>query len=188
MDSFGIYSVLVTDSNNCFASDTTEISFHPIPVVSFSGLDSIYCNIDPIDTLIGFPSGGSFWGPGIQGNLFDPGLAQIGLDTIIYSYTDNFGCSAQYVSVTSVDVCQLIENSENPSFVLFPNPNRGSFIISGMKSSATVYVFNVIGELLFQSNGVINSQLISIPNLPGGLYFLMIRSEGNEGVAKFLVE
>ncbi|MRS04768.1 hypothetical protein EG832_16360, partial [bacterium] len=36
--------------------------------------------------LTGYPSGGTFSGPGVAGNLFDPGVAGAGTHTIIYTH------------------------------------------------------------------------------------------------------
>jgi len=64
-----------------------------LPTVSFSGLPASACNSDGISTLLGSPSGGTFSGPGISGNDFNPFTAGVGTHTITYSYTNGNGCS-----------------------------------------------------------------------------------------------
>ena len=53
-----------------------------------------YYSSDAIVTLTGTPSGGTFSGPAVTGNTFDPSISGVGNHTITYSYTDvSTGCS-----------------------------------------------------------------------------------------------
>lgn len=58
------------------------------PVVSFSGLAASYCINDAPAALTGQPTGGSFSGPGMVGNSFDPALAGLGTHTITYTWSN----------------------------------------------------------------------------------------------------
>ena len=49
------------------------------------------------------PAGGTFSGPGIVGNDFNPGVAGVGIHTISYDYTDGFGCSATAIQTVTVN-------------------------------------------------------------------------------------
>lgn len=77
---------------DCTDSDSTIITVMPIPVIMFNRVGTIYINTPPV-TLIAAPSGGTFSGPGVTDNIFDPNEA--GLGTHVISYTtaaDKFGC------------------------------------------------------------------------------------------------
>ncbi len=91
-----------TDANGCSNSSTASITVHDLPAVSMSGLGSNYCDNDIPVTLTGTPAGGTFSGPGISGNTFDPVSAGTGNHTITYSYSDAFGCSNSTSSNTTV--------------------------------------------------------------------------------------
>ena len=52
---------------------------------SISGLDPSYCIDDPAVTLSGTPGGGTFSGPVMTGDDFDPGAAGVGVHTITYT-------------------------------------------------------------------------------------------------------
>lgn len=69
------------------------------PAVSFSGLAASYCIGDAPVALSGQPAGGSFSGPGIIGNNFDPGLAGMGTHTITYTWSNI--SHSQSVTVTA---------------------------------------------------------------------------------------
>ncbi|MFO7723873.1 MAG: T9SS type A sorting domain-containing protein, partial [Bacteroidales bacterium] len=95
----------VTVSSICgVASDDVVITVNNLPSVIFIGLPSTTCiNASPI-TLTGAPSGGTFSGPGIIGNTFDPALAGVGGPyAITYTYTDGNSCSNTATDFVTVD-------------------------------------------------------------------------------------
>ena len=51
---------------------------------TITGLDPTYCITDPAVTLTGAPPGGTFSGPGMTGDVFDPAAAGVGVHTITY--------------------------------------------------------------------------------------------------------
>lgn len=94
--------VLECDSTNNF--DFATVVMPPPVIVSFSGLDSSYCLLDPIDTLTGSPSGGTFSGPGMVGDTFDPALAGVGGPySITYTYIDGKGCVYDTTKIVYID-------------------------------------------------------------------------------------
>ena len=89
----GTYSVTVTDTGGCSGTDTIIVS-SAAGNVSFTGLQGSYCPNDPLDTLTGIPAGGTFSGPGMTGDVFDPAVPGTGGPySIIYTYTDSLGCT-----------------------------------------------------------------------------------------------
>jgi DNA polymerase/3'-5' exonuclease PolX len=101
----GSCKVKVVENNGCTTGDTVSlnITLHPLPSVSFSGLDSIYdIHLDGAVTLIGSPVGGTFSGAGIAGSVFNPLTAGLGKHPIRYSYTDVNGCSNSSTQNTDV--------------------------------------------------------------------------------------
>ena len=62
------------------------------PDASFTGLASTYCESDGIATMtVTGTTGGAFSGPGVTGNMFDPGVAGPGTHTIEYLVTAQEG-------------------------------------------------------------------------------------------------
>ncbi len=93
-----------TNSFGCSDVKKRSVQVDSLPAVSFSGLMADYCADDPADTLLGVPNvaGGVFLGKGINGNVFDPSLAQAGNWKIIYHVTTPAGCmnsDTQFVDV-----------------------------------------------------------------------------------------
>ncbi len=89
-----------------YYTEIKSIVLTPLPIIGFSGLQANYCmNASPI-TLTGTPSGGSFSGNGMTGNVFSPLAAGPGTHTVTYSYTDIqtqcTGIYSQQVSIASL--------------------------------------------------------------------------------------
>ena len=104
-----IYSY--TNSNVCTSVDTQVVTVYNMPSVVFVGLDTSYCEGSNIINIIGNQApDGSFFGIGITDNgngsaTYTP--STVGLQTIVYQYTDINNC-------TAVD-SQMVEVFENPS-------------------------------------------------------------------------
>ncbi|MBW7867611.1 MAG: T9SS type A sorting domain-containing protein [Brumimicrobium sp.] len=89
----GIHTISYSISDNgCVnsSSQIVEVSQGGADA-SFTILNSNYCQDASDITLVPIISGGSFSGPGVSGNIFSPGSANIGLNTITYTVTDD-GC------------------------------------------------------------------------------------------------
>ncbi|MDD3875875.1 MAG: hypothetical protein PHT69_04600, partial [Bacteroidales bacterium] len=92
-----------TDGNVCTNSTSQYVTVIGLPIVNFTGLAATYCvNQSTPVTLIGFPTGGTFSGPGISGNTFIPSLAGAGVHTITYIYSDANGCTSSKSHTTQV--------------------------------------------------------------------------------------
>ncbi|MBL4656807.1 MAG: hypothetical protein JKX73_02320, partial [Flavobacteriales bacterium] len=87
-----LITYVYTDGNGCSDSSTQSVTVNPLPIVSFSGLNANYCVAAGSVSMTGSPSGGTFSGTGVTGNLFLPSVAGIGSYTVTYTYTDGNGC------------------------------------------------------------------------------------------------
>ena len=91
-----------TTSNGCESADSVIFYNKPAPDVSFTGLNSAYCvNDNPVE-LVGTPPDGTFLGPGIVLNMFNPESAGAGTHEIVYSYTNSEGCTGMDTIITTV--------------------------------------------------------------------------------------
>ncbi len=65
-------------------------------VAATAGLSATANNSSPINLFAAAapsPAGGTFSGPGVSGNTFDPAVVATGVHVITYSYTDSFGAT-----------------------------------------------------------------------------------------------
>ena len=103
----GTYTVTYNVSDPCSNAAvqvTRTVTVNALPVVD-AGTYPAVCTVDPDVTLVGTPSGGTFTGTGVTGNMFDP---SVGTQTITYTYTDGNGCTNSDMAVITVTVCTFI--------------------------------------------------------------------------------
>jgi gliding motility-associated-like protein len=83
-----VYTLVVTDNNGCQAADSTTVVVNTPPSVSFTGLSDSIC-VDAGNVLLtGSPAGGTFFGTGVTGNVFQPAVVGEGYWCVQYVYTD----------------------------------------------------------------------------------------------------
>ena len=81
---------------------TTSFEVYAKPDVIFFGLQTQYAIDDDPVTLTGNPSGGSFSGEGMVGDIFSPLVAGVGIHEIRYTYTNANGCTNYWAQLTRV--------------------------------------------------------------------------------------
>ena len=161
----------------------------PLPIVSItpSVLDTLCSNgSDPI-TLTGTPSGGTFSGPGVIGNVFDPGSAGTGSFAINYVYSDLNGCSATNYLEAVVLNCSALSENLVESVVLSPNPNNGFFSVSGFSANTDFWILDARGRIILK--GVVQSSENAqfIMDVDNGVYFLYGSTGGGKTVIRIVV-
>ena len=174
----GIYIDSFFTSTGCDSLMSTALVVNSLPVVSISGLDSIYCSTDPGATMIGTPSDGSFAGTGgVAGNSFYPATG-IGTYTVVYTYTDSNNCtnsSSQDVSVNNCTGLNQLSISNRQSIIVYPNPTTGTIDIMGVSLvvDGVISIVNILGEEMLMTE---LTNKINISHLPDGIYFLQIET------------
>ncbi|MGD1841583.1 MAG: hypothetical protein ACFB0B_11910 [Thermonemataceae bacterium] len=137
--------------NGCTITEDQTVEVTALPTVSFSGLAGPYCEGSGAITLMGNPTGGSFSGPGISGNTFDPAVAGVGTHTITYTYTEN-GCTVTTTESVEVNVGNTPLTIHNldanycvnaPSVTITGDPSGGTF--SGPGVSGNTFDPNAAG-------------------------------------------
>ncbi len=157
----GAYSVTITDANGCVDISSYSITEPGAPIVTYSEPIDTACSIDGAFTLSGeTPLGGTFSGPGVSGNTFDPTIANIGMNVISYSYTDSVGCTGSSMDSVYVDVCTDAPVSSLVSQVsIYPNPNNGTFTLQlNSNEPSDVLIFDAQGKLVYSQNVQPNAQ------------------------------
>ncbi len=82
-----------TDEHSCTSSITKTISIHYLPDTKLTASSIAACMGDTIN-LSGEPSGGTFYGNGVEEVAFIAGIAGEGEHKVYYDYTDPEGCSS----------------------------------------------------------------------------------------------
>ena len=93
----GTTTYYVECSLNAGCRTPVDYVINPLPEVSFTGLDAVYCEDAAAVTLTANHAGGTFSGAGITDNgngtaSFNPATAGVGSHSISYSFTDGNTC------------------------------------------------------------------------------------------------
>lgn len=75
-----------------------------------------------------------------------------------------------------------------PEFSVYPNPSNGMFTISANEKITGVEMRNLVGELVFAKQGLnVNTYRVN-RDLPSGVYFVDIQSDGGRYTVKLILE
>lgn len=178
----GTYSCTVTDNNGCTASVVMGLNDPNAPGVSCAIPQDTICQTpaSPFALTGGLPAGGTYSGPGVSGGMFDPALANIGVNIIVYMYTDINNCTGTSSDTIYVDLCMAQEELQAQRvFTLFPNPANGAFSVQ-LSGAAIVEITDAAGRLVEcrQTNAAQEEFMIATP----GMYFVTVRT-ADGGVA-----
>jgi hypothetical protein len=195
------FTVSITDplAPLCDTMIMIPIVVNPSPGIFISNLDPQYYENEPAVTLEGIPAGGTFSGPGITGNQFNPSSLPIGGPyTITYSYTDVNGCSASYSQDTYVvpieGITEVGEIDRSISF--YPNPSEGMFTmqvtIPSAAQSVLLTVHDVVGRKLFTHDyGSAQGQLqthFDFSKWAKGSYYATLNVDGTQFRRKVVIQ
>ncbi|MEO8147617.1 MAG: T9SS type A sorting domain-containing protein [Bacteroidia bacterium] len=195
------YSVVVTDANGCSNADSISITINALPVVTlnaFPNSDTL-CISSGVQTISnGNPIGGTLSGTGVSGNNFNPALAGVGWNVILYSYTDSNGCTNIATDSVFVDLCLGVNSiSGNETINIYPNPATDEITISYNFKNAShikIELYNSIGEkikVLVDEKYQVAENPQGFKNLAGlgkGIYLVKVSDDENVFVKKLVVE
>jgi hypothetical protein len=121
--------------------------------------------------LSGTPSGGTYSGHGVFGNMFYPNRAGVGTHEITYTYNGTCGdvvrCEIRVTYGTGVE-----ENDEDTEFSVYPNPTNG---VVNFSVPCTVKVISLMSVTVRIQSTLQES--LDLSDLPSGVYQLLIYTE-----------
>jgi len=127
------YRVILTDQNGCQSIDDIRVVVSNSTNATITIPGNNYCNNANPVILSAVPEGGTFSGPGVSGNIFNPSVSGVGTHTISYSTTNACG-----TFTGSKNVTVITGNSPNinlngtycvndPDVTFIPTPKCGTF-------------------------------------------------------------
>jgi hypothetical protein len=133
----------------------------------------------------GSPAGGTYAGTGVVGgNMFDPSVSGVGTFTILYTYTDSAGCTANASSTIHVDLAAGVsEQAITNPVTVYPNPFSNAATISIVKdiklSNADFYLYDIVGKQVMMINNIHSNEIkIDAKDLAPGVYFYKLNNNG----------
>jgi hypothetical protein len=172
------YIVTGTDSSGCNSIDSVTIVVNALPQVIGVSTTSTYCLEDANGSLAGTPTPGTWSGPGVTGNSFNPATAGAGTHNIVYTYTDNNGCSNSDTLTMTVDLCTGLTEETNSSFTVFPNPANNNITVTwAIPNVNTLTLSDATGRAVRTYNVSGTQAQLSLEGLASGVYFLSVNGE-----------
>jgi hypothetical protein len=100
--------------------------------------------------------------------------------------------SYKYSKIVEVHFSGLNKNESQTKFIVYPNPNNGSFIVNakGMKtSSAQIQLYDGLGRVVYSNQIQEGNNSINLRQLVAGIYYLNINSSSSGiSVQKIIIE
>ncbi|MDF2435821.1 MAG: hypothetical protein K0Q95_197 [Bacteroidota bacterium] len=188
-DSTILFTLTVTDANNCTDTDTLTIIVNDSPNTSYVQNPNLVCSTVPSIILSpGAPSGGYYSGTAVSGNTFQPANAGVGIHTINYIFTNTSGCSDTASSNITVSTCTGIEETAIERVLFYPNPAHEFIFVQSTRDIKELSVYNSIGELILFGKPNTNSEKISLENLSEGFYLIQVLTDSGSYTKKITKE
>lgn len=92
--------------------------------------------------------------------------------------------------VVSVEDCTGIDNPQQATFNIYPNPANDKVEIgNGFTAISNIVIYNVLGKVVFETNEVNNSGFatIDVSDLEEGLYFVEMKTGSNSQLQKLII-
>lgn len=184
----GSYTDTLQNTFGCDSVVSLNLQVDTIPVVSWNlNTDTVQQGSYAILLAGVQPTGGTFTGEGVYGNIFFPDSATAGTHTITYVFTDSRGCTdstSQLITFLTTGINEPFTND----IILFPNPVKDVLNISGLPERTTVSILDISGRALqaevqySKGKATINTRELS-----NGAYLLRLEVNGLTTYRKFMV-
>jgi hypothetical protein len=170
-------SYTVGGGTSCESVASEVLTVNTAPTVGLTLNPTTVCVYDAAYSLAGgSPAGGVYSGTGVTAGNFNPATAGIGSTSITYDYVDANGCSNSATSSITIDGCASIEEMNNVTFTIYPNPASSTFNISSSDviNSFELTIFDMTGKKVTSENRLSGDSLIefSLSNINPGVYFI----------------
>lgn len=153
-----------------------------LPASLFASADTV-CSTSSMVLLTGSPSGGIYSGPGVSGGNFSPSAADLGSNSITYTITDSNACVSTASLNIYVNVCTGVDESDELSVTVFPNPANDDWTIAIAETVTPIdyffEMFDISGRILRREQLTAQLNKFERGELNAGIYFYRLLKEKN---------
>ena len=175
------YTIYVNDGNGCYDSAMANVTVNPLPSVILNAQIYSVCSTVTVDSLIGSPPGGTYAGPNLTGNIFNPNAAGSGTWNFTYTYTDGNGCTNVGTQQVVVNVCTGIADIDNGGRIaVYPNPANNEFTLQLHSGDAAqmIDIYDITGQQVYEhkftSGDYSQLSVINTQAYTSGVYFVRV--------------
>jgi hypothetical protein len=175
----GSYTCYTIDANNCIDTLVYILTSANPPAVTLSlTIADTVCDF-PTSLMLGgeSPAGGTWSGPGVSGNTFNPGAAGLGWAIISYVYTDSNNCSGVAMDSIFVEICIGVNTiNTDAKWSIYPNPAQENVTIElvDLSTIRSIELFDATGRLVMQTTATNSRNIINIATLDRGFYLVKL--------------
>ena len=188
----GTYVDSLTNAAGCDSILSTTLNINALPTVTLAAFaDDTICVNDPAVNLpAGTPTSGTYSGTGVSGSTFDPSASGVGTFWVVYTYTDQNGCTNMDSTSITVNSCVGIsENNTLSGVSIYPNPSSGLFtfeLINTELANVEISILDITGKEVYQtqSRERVVKERIDITGNAKGVYFIKVNANGQTGIYK----
>lgn len=173
----GDYTITHLTIGPCPDTSMISLTIGTYSEIIFELPTNIVCDTSLEIYLDAIPFGGFFDGNGVDGNVFDPSIAGIGLHQLSYSY-NNQGCISSEIQEIIVDDCSSL-NELGHKIKIWPNPFQDKINIE-LPINTKYSVINIQGKVIengfYKSDGILE---LMLSNFDPGMYYITFESNSN---------
>lgn len=161
-------------------SHDIEITFLPLPDVTFDEIENFCHNSPAYELTEGSPEGGEYSGTSVIDGWFYPEEAGVGTHLLTYTYQNANGCENFAELEVVVDDCTGIGGAGYASINVTPNPGKGIFElhINGFDvENGMIEIYNTTGKLVYKKDLTLDGPgtlSIDLSGQPNGIYYLYL--------------
>ncbi|MCG2614550.1 GEVED domain-containing protein [Terrimonas sp. NA20] len=173
---------VTSSAAGCSSSSTVTVK----PLNVLANWPAKICLSDEQVQLSATPSGGTWSGTGVSGNVFIPAATAVGSYPLTYRYTNAAGCVSTTRVVAKVEDCpERVRLLRDDAVILYPNPTRGQLNIrinSVLYNNLNMRVYTTSG-LLVHNRTLTNLSFgrvvpVDLTMLPAGSYMVQFYYDG----------
>jgi hypothetical protein len=169
------YTVTGTNAAGCEAEDQLIVTVNQLPNVTISNIPDFCLSDGSVALNQGSPSGGTYAGLGMNGVVFSPSLAGLGIHTLAYTYSDLNGCEKTASTTITVDECLGVNELEINQLEVYPNPTIGLTTVK-FPGSFSYSLLDIQGRKVLEGIASEIAQL-DLTLFSDGVYQLTIQAE-----------
>ena len=186
------YTVTVTNTDGCTASDNVVVTVNPLPVVNL-GLDTTICTSQiPFTLNAGGNFSSYFWSTGDPTQTTQVSAA----GTYIVTVVDSNGCEDQDDIKVTVVVCPATHEQQLlGELKMYPNPTQGLVNLEMTQFESGNYrvnVLNIDGRQILTQPIVVgggNAMVqLNLATAPKGMYLVKLQSEKGIMVRRLVIQ
>lgn len=144
-----------------------------------SGFDTFLSVVDPQGNVIAYNDDGSC------GSSSELTFSTVGVDTA-FIIVEGWGNEQGTFTLTIDGAFLSMDEQQQNSFVIFPNPVKENFRLRGLTESGTGAIRNAEGRIIKENIEITPDSNIDVSNLNAGVYFIEITTSKGTSSHKFL--